>query len=131
MGNSNSGLVCCHAFKYDEQTYDEKEKCGNTSRTTDTSISSSKKEPVQQGYSFSSISSKSSSCCNEEEEHFQPAEMRNDAAEWCNSACDEIRVAHSSYDEETTEAVNNYYCDSRYNRHQRGRRDGGHQRRDQ
>ena len=97
---------------------------------------------IQEGYSFSSISSKSSSANSsrtgvqgqqqlEKEQrknntifisnrrhhlhhHHEMDEMRNDACECCNSMSDEIRANVSSYDETTTAALNSYYSpDSR------------------
>ena len=112
---------------------DEKVVTGKCSAATaKTSITSSKKESVQQGYSFSSISSKSSNNSNgEKHNYYPPDEMRNDYAEWCDSFHEEIRVAESSYDEATTEAVNYYYGDSRYGSRHNGIRDETEERRDQ
>ena len=116
MGNSNSGIVCCAGppdglvnIKEDEpfkKTYERP-------ATAKTSVSSSKKG-VRAGYSFSSISSKSSRNSDEDQENnYPPPEMRNDAAEWCHSLSDEIRVSGSSYDEAKTEALNDYYSEPR------------------
>jgi hypothetical protein len=128
MGNNNSNLVCCIGPTdglINKECDNYKGESSNTHYTTKTSVSSSKKEPVREGYSFSSISSKSSSCCNDDH---QDDEMRNDAAEWCHSYSQEIRVAESSYDEAATEAVNHYHGHSR--QYSRGR-DGSQQIRDQ
>lgn len=137
MGNSSSnGIVCCVGPTYtvfkDENLG---KKPGSAGATEKTSISSSMKEPVQEGFSFSSISSKSSNDSNskgKENRPFTPDEMRNDDTEWCHSISDEIRVAESSYDEATTEAVNYYYGDSRYPMsYIRGNRADATERRDQ
>jgi len=131
----NSGLgVCCTPHVLPAEN-DGKliEKSGRTQSTAKTSDNSSEGSPlpVREGFSFSSISSKSSSDCKQTEEStYPPPEMRNDS-EWCQSMSDELRVAESSYDEATTEAVNVYYGDPRQAaRHNTGGRDGIQQRRE-
>ena len=121
MGNSNS-VVCCVTPGQRLDISDEVPfKMGQTERTADTSILTSAKKR-EDGYSLSSISSKSSKSSNQDnQEHEHPIpEMRNDA-DWHNSLSEEIRVAESSYDEATTEALDEYYGETRYPRdyHQR------------
>ncbi len=148
MGNLHGSLgVCCaatpeHILLNDNDNNGEKmiDKSGRTQSTAKMSVSSSQEDstPVREGFSFSSISSKSSgngsgsgNCDSRQESSYPPPEMRNDAAEWYHSISDEIRVAESSYDEATTEAVNLYYGDSRYPaQHNAGRRDGVEQQRE-
>lgn len=86
---------------------------------------------IQEGYSLSSISSKSSSSkqqdsnkddyrqitkllgmdgsCKDPHAYHNMDEMRNDAAECCNSTRDEIRAIASSYDESGEDALMSYY----------------------
>mmetsp|Transcript_4588 Transcript_4588/g.5972 ORF Transcript_4588/g.5972 Transcript_4588/m.5972 type:complete len:138 (-) Transcript_4588:237-650(-) len=137
MGNSNSGFAGCCISSQSINLKNENDgdlqyigkKTGNASLAKTMSTS---KQEVPEGYSFSSISSKSSNSNVEQVKIYEPeqVDMRNDA-EWCHSISDEIRVAESSYDEATTEAVNNYYCESRHMMHYIGRRSAGHQSRDQ
>ena len=115
MGNNNS--VCC-APGLGIKNVDEQEmpfKIGQTERTDNTSLSATNKGGGEEmAYSsFSSISTNSSKNSNpytdkQTKDQCPIPEMRNDA-DWYNSLSDEIRVAVSSYDEATTEAVNQYY----------------------
>ena len=115
MGNSNS-VVCCVTPGQRLDVGDEVPfKMGQTERTADASIltnSVKKREDENSLYSISSKSSKSSNQDNYEHQHPIP-EMRNDS-NWHNSLSDETRVAESSFDEATTEALNEYYGETRY-----------------
>lgn len=122
MGNSNSVVCCVSPSREIYEQCDDTYQVGQSERSSVTPTM--KKVREDEGYSFSSLSDASSRNKRvDKEQECAMEEMRNDAGDWHKSLSDEIRVAVSSYDEATTEAVNQYYGDSRYAIQQNERRD--------